>query len=107
MATSKDAYLPSPAALDAVVAQVIRPHVERLMKEGLPGLRATVHVYVQGECVASKELAISDSASEFVRAELRSEFRSTIDPHRSLFRVQAMLERPLQESGFFRVRDNR
>lgn len=100
MTTSRNAYLPSPAALDAVVAQVICYHVESLMKEGLPGLQAALHVYVQGQCVASKKLAIPDTANEIVPAELRSEFRSTIDPRRSLFMVQAMLDQPIQGLGF-------
>lgn len=92
--------MPSAAALDAVVAQVIRPHVERLMQQGLPGLQATLRVFVQGQCVTSRKLAIPEAAREFVDAEVRSEFRTTIDPRRSLFRVQAMLAQPLHESSF-------
>ena len=100
MATRKDAYMPSAAALDAVLTQVLRPHVERLMKQGLPALQVTLRVFVQDRCMASRTLAIPDSAREFVDAEVRSEFRTTIDPHRSLFRVQAKLTQPLHESGF-------
>lgn len=100
MATSSDAYIPSQIALTAVIEQVLRPHVESLVKQGFPGLEATLSIWKSGECVASSSVTLPDQGKEFVPAEIRCEFRRTFNPERSLFMMQAMLEEPLPKSGF-------